>query len=152
MRRELRLVMPGKPQSLQRSRQSKDGHRFDSSKNVENKAYIRLKAEAKARDEGVVTPIPPGGKGYTMTIFVRVKPPKSFPKWKLKLIEEGKLFPKTVPDLDNVLKLWSDSLMQGGIIEDDRNITSKSIFRRYANEDEVECVLYWDEGEEDDVW
>ena len=149
MKREMMITMKGDIQTLDRSR-GNGRSRYDSAKNKDNKAYIRLKAEQIAEREGIVTPIPAGNKGYAISITAFMAVPKTFPKWKRKLVEEGKLKPFRMPDLDNHGKLWLDSLVQGGIIEDDRKVTSLTIHKLYSMED-VEfsvCRIWWEEEDE----
>lgn len=145
---ELRFKVAGKAQGLDRSRTASNGHRFDSEKNRTNKAIIRMKAERAAEDEGEILPLKCDGRGYSICLFVTVKPPKSYTKKRLRAIEMGKEHPTSKPDLDNVEKLFLDGLK--GILEDDRMVTSLTSRKRYGEADETECLILWNEGEEDE--
>ena len=147
MKREMKVVLRGEVQGLDRARAMKNGHHFDTPKNIENKYRIQQKAEQVAQDQGIVLPIPAGEKGYAIVIFARMKPPKSYPKKRLKAIQEGKEHPRMKPDVDNVGKLWLDALVKGGIIEDDKNVTSLTVQKRWAEEAETACLIYWEEEE-----
>lgn len=145
MRKEIRFTVAGKPQALDRSRQASNGHRFDTEKNRYNKAVIRMKAEKAAEDEGCVLPLPANAMGYTIVLYARFKPPKSYSKKRLRAIEEGRERPRCKPDVDNIQKLYFDALK--GILEDDKDITSVSCQKRFYERDEVECLIMWEEDD-----
>lgn len=145
MKKEMTVVVRGEVQGLDRHRTTKTGHTYDTPKNVENKYRIQQKAEQVAMDEGIVLPIPPGKKGYAIVIFARMMPPKSYSKKRLKAIQEGKERPMRIPDVDNVAKLWLDSLVKGGIILDDKNVTSLAVQKSWAETEETECRIFWEE-------
>lgn len=136
----LKFEVIGKAQGLDRSRQTANGHRFDSAKNRNNKAFIRLKAEDEAKKLGMTLPIEPGKEGYTIILEVNVVPPRSYTKKKLVEIARGEWRPLGKPDLDNVLKLYLDAL-NGSVIEDDRYVTEVMVSRKYSNSEKVICYV-----------
>ena len=146
-KRSMHFEVLGKAQGLDRSRQAANGHRFDSAKNRNNKAYIALKAEMAAQTAEAALPIPPGKKGYTLNLVIYTAAPKSYTKRKLAEIERGEWNPQTKPDVDNVLKLYLDA-MNGRIIEDDRFITEVHVLRRYGSTEKVAVRLNWEDEEE----
>lgn len=143
----LRFEILGRAQGLDRSRQAANGHRFDSAKNRNNKAFIRLKAEAAAENAGVALPIPPYKTGYMLALDIEVVPPKSYTRKKLREIDNGEWRPLSKPDVDNVLKLYLDAL-NGCVIDDDRYVTSVMITRKYSKIDKVVCHLSWQEADD----
>ena len=136
----LKFEVIGKAQGLDRSRQTANGHRFDSAKNRNNKAYIRMKAEAEAEKLGMALPLEPGKEGYMVILEVNVAPPKSYTKKKLAEIARGEWRPLGKPDLDNVLKLYLDAL-NGSVIEDDRYVTEVMLSRKYNQVEKVICYV-----------
>lgn len=145
MKKEMTVVIRGEVQSLDRARARKNGHHYDTPKNIENKYKIQQRAERVASDEGIVLPIPPGRKGYAIVVFARMKPPKSYSKKRLKEIQEGLEKPLKKPDVDNIAKLWLDALVEGGILEDDKNVTSLAVQKSWSDTEEMECRIYWEE-------
>lgn len=141
---EIKFEILGKPQGLDRSRQTAQGFRFDSAKNRSNKALIRMIAENKAEEMNVSLPIPAGKTGYQICLDIEIAPTKSWTKKKLKEIELGLWRPLSKPDIDNVLKLYLDALI-GVVIEDDRFVTSVSLTRKFSKKDKVICSLSWQE-------
>lgn len=147
MKKEMTVCVRGEVQGLDRHRMTKAGHSYDTTKNVENKLRIIRKAESVAMAEGIVLPIPPGPKGYSVVIFARMKPPKSYSKKRLKAIQDGKERPQKKPDNDNIAKLWLDAFVRGGILEDDKHVTSLVVQKVWSDVDETECWVYWEENE-----
>jgi len=65
------------------------------------------------------------------TFSISVAIPKSFTGEKRKRIEEGKLFPTSKPDIDNVVKLLCDA-MNGVVYGDDMQIVDLYVNKAYA--------------------
>lgn len=68
------------------------------------------------------------------------KPPKSYTKKKLKLIEEGKLHYTKLPDADNLAKSILDSC-NNLLFEDDSQIVGLTIGKHYGHEDYVDVKV-----------
>ena len=68
------------------------------------------------------------------------KPPKSYTKKKLKLIEEGKLHYTKLPDADNLAKSILDSCNKL-LFKDDAQIVSLTSSKHYGKEDYVDVKV-----------
>ena len=68
------------------------------------------------------------------------KPPKSYTKKKLKLIEEGKLLYTKLPDADNLAKSVLDSCNKL-LFKDDAQIVSLTSSKHYGKEDYVDVKV-----------
>ena len=115
------MALHGTPKGWDRSGQNGKFH-YDTKKNTEMKASIRILAQTEAEKKGIELPIPAGNYGYEIKIASFFVPPKSTTKKNLALINKYLLKPKCKPDIDNIAKLWLDALVKGGIIEDDKNV------------------------------
>lgn len=154
--RWIEVTVDGPAQGLDRSRQDAHGKRFDSPKNEANKKRIAHIFREQAFAEGITLPLHPGQIGYTVIICVNVAIPKKFAKNYRDRIKEGSVRPLKTPDVDNVAKLYLDALVQGGIIEDDRNVTQLSVSRWYSETGYTTCSVGFhcaplgrEEGEEE---
>mgnify|MGYP002866505950 CR=1 FL=1 len=86
-----------------------------------------------------------GGVKYEGAVRVRIiaffKIPKSYTKKKRELIEAGKLLPTKKPDGDNIAKAVFDAL-NGVAYDDDKQITSYEVMKRYAyGGRKTECLV-----------
>lgn len=145
----MKIVVYGKPKGWDRSGQNGKFH-FDTKKNTEMKAVIRLAAQEEAKDNGISLPIPAGDYGYSVYIVSSFIPAKSTTKKKLAAIRDGYLRPKCKPDADNICKLWLDALVSGGIIEDDKNVVRLHIVKIYGEREFMACEISWVDPEGQD--
>lgn len=146
MIRELKMDLYGPPKGWDRSGQNGKFH-YDTKKNSEMKAVIRILAQTEAEKYGIQLPIPAGDKGYSITICAFFAPPKNTSKKKLSLMKDYMIRPKVKPDIDNIAKLWLDALVKGGIIEDDKNVVELRVFKYYSGTDMTSCTIGWNESE-----
>jgi Holliday junction resolvase RusA-like endonuclease len=65
------------------------------------------------------------------TFCINVAIPKSFTRQQRAQIEEGKLYPTSKPDIDNVVKLLCDA-MNGVVYADDKQIVDLFVNKVYA--------------------
>ena len=136
------MALHGTPKGWDRSGQNGKYH-FDTKKNTEMKAAIRILAQTEAEKKGIELPIPAGNYGYEIKIASFFVPPKSTTKKNLALINKYLLKPKCKPDVDNIAKLWLDALVKGGIIEDDKNVVYLNVAKHYAKTEATVCTIGW---------
>ena len=150
MIRKLKMDLYGAPKGWDRSGQNGKFH-YDTKKNSDMKAAIRMIAQIEAEKDSIQLPIPAGDRGYVISIEASFVPPKSTSNKKLNLMREGRIRPKVKPDIDNIAKLWLDALVKGGIIEDDKNVVRLVVSKVYGETEMTICKVYWDEPEEPEV-
>ena len=150
MIREFIMGLHGEPKGWDRSGQNGKFH-YDTKKNSDMKAAIRVLAQNNAEKQGIQLPIPSGDRGYAIYIETTFIPSKSTSKKNLSLMREGKIRPKVKPDIDNIAKLWLDALVKGGIIEDDKNVVRLVVSKVYGETEMTICKVYWDEPEKPEV-
>lgn len=136
------MTLYGAPKGWDRSGQNGRFH-YDTKKNTEMKASIRILAQTEAEKQNVQLPIPAGMHGYEITIVSHFVPPKSTTKKNRALIEKYLYRPKCKPDVDNIGKLWLDALVKGGIIEDDKNVVGLLVSKHYAASEYTTCSIGW---------
>ena len=140
--KRLIMTLRGTPKGWERSGQNGKFH-YDTKKNTEMKAVIRVLAQTEAEKQNIQLPIPAGIYGYEITIRSFFVPPKSTTKKKLALIDRRLCNPTCKPDADNIGKLWLDALVKGGIIEDDKNVVSLTVEKRYWKAELTACDIRW---------
>ena len=138
----MQVIVYGKPKGWDRSGQNGRFH-YDTKKNTEMKAVIRVAAQTEAEKRGIQLPITSGDYGYSISIISSFLPPKSYSKKRLEGIKEGKERPRCKPDIDNIAKLWLDALVSGGIIEDDKNVARITASKCFGNSDFTFCEIKW---------
>lgn len=136
------MTLYGTPKGWDRSGQNGKFH-YDTKKNTEMKAAIRILAQTEAEKQNIQLPIPAGNYGYEITIASHFVPPKSTTKKNLELIYKRLYRPRCKPDIDNIAKLWLDALVKGGIIEDDKNVVYLHVGKYYANSEYTICSIGW---------
>ena len=136
------MALHGTPKGWDRSGQNGKFH-YDTKKNTEMKASIRILAQTEAEKKGIELPIPAGNYGYEIKIASFFVPPKSTTKKNLALINKYLLKPKCKPDVDNIAKLWLDALVKGGIIEDDKNVVYLNVAKHYSKTEATVCTIGW---------
>lgn len=75
-------------------------------------------------------------------IIARFAVPQSWSKKKRQAAWSGEIYPTAKPDADNVAKLICDAL-NGIAYHDDSRITTLTVLKRYADEEESPCVMVW---------
>lgn len=98
---------------------------------MKNENWIRmeyLKTAEALKFEGF------GSDPVCIDISVCRKMPKSFTKKKIDLARQGKLFPTTKPDIDNIVKTILDAL-NGIAFDDDSQIVRIRATKTYYKED-----------------
>jgi len=119
------IVIPGKPIGKGRPRVTKNGtYTPKTTKDYQNKVAAIAELEADnyfMHDEPLVA-----------TILCYYPIPKSMPKYKRNMVEEGKLYPIVKPDLDNVAKAILDAL-NGVVYKDDNQIVELHIKKLYSD-------------------
>lgn len=144
----VKMDLLGKPKGWDRSGQNGKWH-YDTKKNTEMKAAIRILAQTEFEKRGIKLPIPAGMAGYSINIVAYFVPPKSTTKKQMYFIRNLDCRPKCKPDLDNIAKLWLDALVSGGIIEDDKNVVGLMVKKSYGENEHMECSIKWiDDPEE----
>ena len=146
MTRKLKMDLYGSPKGWDRSGQNGKFH-YDTKKNSDMKAAIRMIAQIEAAKNSIQLPIPAGDIGYMISITASFAPPKSTSKKKLNLMREGRIKPKVKPDIDNIAKLWLDALVKGGIIEDDKNVVRLFVDKKYNGTEMTSCMICWKDSE-----
>ena len=146
MIRKLKMDLYGSPKGWDRSGQNGKFH-YDTKKNSDMKAAIRMIAQIEAAKDSIQLPIPAGDRCYVISIEASFVPPKSTSKKNLNLMREGRIRPKVKPDIDNIAKLWLDALTKGGIIEDDKNVVRLFVNKIYNGTEMTSCEICWDEAE-----
>lgn len=140
--KHLSMTLFGTPKGWDRSGQNGKFH-YDTKKNTEMKAAIRILAQTQAEKYHVQLPIPSGMYGYGINIATFFVPPKSTTKKRRLYIGKGIDKPKCKPDIDNIAKLWLDALVKGGIIEDDKNVVFLSVSKSFGMSECTVCDISW---------
>lgn len=144
----IKMDLMGKPKGWDRSGQNGKWH-YDTKKNTEMKAAIRILAQTEFEKRGIKLPIPAGMAGYSICIEAYFVPPKSTTKKQRYYIANLDCLPKCKPDIDNIAKLWLDALVSGGIIEDDKNVVCLGVKKFYSESEHMTCSIKWiDDPEE----
>ena len=136
------MALHGTPKGWDRSGQNGKFH-YDTKKNTEMKASIRILAQTEAEKKGIELPIPAGNSGYEIKIASFFVPPKSTTKKNLALINKYLLKPKCEPDSANIATRWLDALVKGGIIEDDKNVVYLNVAKHYSKTEATVCTIGW---------
>ena len=144
--KSMTVVLNGPVKGWDRSGQNGRFH-YDTKKNSDMKAAIRMIAQIEAAKNSIQLPIPAGDIGYMISITASFAPPKSTSKKKLNLMREGRIRPKVKPDIDNIAKLWLDALVKGGIIEDDKNVVRLFVDKIYNGTEMTSCMICWKDSE-----
>ena len=128
------IIVPGEAQAQGRPRAylQKNGRIgvYDPKKSRDYKAFFRWCAAQ------VAPPTPLEGPcEVEVTVYRPI--PKSMPKYKRALVEAGKLFPTTKPDVDNYIKAVFDSL-NNLIWRDDSQVYRLTVAKLYSDQPRVE--------------
>lgn len=136
------FTVPGVPVSKARPRMTRAGHAFTPEKTRNYEALVTmLAAEAMNGASPVDDPI-------AMDIVAVFPQPKSWPKWKRKLAEQGLIAYTTRPDEDNIGKSISDAI-NGIVYVDDAQIVRKTVTKLFETDGhDVGCsvLIYRDNG------
>ncbi|MDQ0158997.1 RusA family crossover junction endodeoxyribonuclease [Alkalibacillus salilacus] len=106
---------------------------YDPAKSKHYKHYVQLSAAQHKPSNLLKGPI-------DLTVRVYRPIPKSMPKYKRKLIDDGQLRPTTKPDVDNYLKAIKDAL-NGIIWHDDSQVVNVHIEKYYDDQPRVEVEI-----------
>jgi Holliday junction resolvase RusA-like endonuclease len=120
------FVIPGTARGKQRPRATRTGRVYTPAQTVNQEAYIKMLAATAMRG------LAPFGGPLEATFAINVAIPKSFTKQQREKIAEGKLFPTSKPDIDNVVKLLCDA-MNGVVYGDDKQIVDLFVNKMYAD-------------------
>ena len=127
------FTIPGPARAKGRPRLGKGGRVFTPQKTVDYENLVKLSYRQERGEvylEGAIS----------AQIIVHHKIPKSMPKYKQKMAEDGTLYPTKKPDLDNVAKAVLDSL-NGICYDDDSQITQLFVERVYSDRPSVVVTL-----------
>ena len=130
---EGRAVPQGRPRAV---RMGAGVRMYDPPK---SKAYKQMVA-AKVRSYMKINDIEMLEDPLIVHLNFYFKPPKSYTKKKLKLIEEGKLHYTKLPDTDNLAKSILDSCNKL-LFKDDAQIVSLTSSKHYSKEDYVDVKV-----------
>jgi Holliday junction resolvase RusA-like endonuclease len=142
----MKIIVPGEPVPQGRPRFStKNGFKgaFDPEKSRAYKEQVRIIAKAK-------NPVTAMAGAVRMTVDIYRTIPRSWPKKKQLLAEEGKLLPTNRPDVDNYAKAIKDAL-SGVVYEDDSQVVRLTVSKQYGREPRAEIEveeIITDAGEE----
>lgn len=120
------FVIPGTARGKQRPRATRTGRVYTPAQTVNQEAYIKMLAATAMR--GFAPFVGP----LTASFHINVAVPKSYTKQQRKMIDEGKLWPTSKPDIDNVVKLLCDA-MNGIVYGDDKQIVDLLVTKSYAD-------------------
>jgi len=128
------FTVPGEPQGKARPKvntKTKAAYTPKKTRVYEERIRACFRLSGGIRIEGAVK--------VSVTAYFRI--PKSCRKKERELIEAGKLLPVKKPDGDNIIKCVLDAL-NGEAYDDDKQVTSHKIEKRYAYKDlRSECLI-----------
>ena len=136
---EIHFVIEGRPQPQGRPRAVRMGAGVRMYDPPKSKAYKQMVA-AKVRSYMKINGIKMIEEPLIVHLNFYFKPPKSYTKKKLKLIEEGKLHYTKSVDADNLAKGVLDSCNKL-LFKDDSQVVELNITKQYGKEDCVEVRL-----------
>ena len=120
------FTIPGIARGKQRPRATRTGRVYTPKETVNQEAYIKMLAATAMRGFAPLV----GPLEATFSISVAI--PKSFTRQQRNLIDEGKLYPTSKPDIDNVVKLLCDA-MNGVVYGDDKQIVDLFVSKVYED-------------------
>lgn len=125
----MKFTVPGKPVGKGRPRVTRNGT-YTPKKTKDYQKLVATIAESEmdnyfVHDEPLIA-----------TILCYYPIPKNMPKYKLQLIQDGKLYPIVKPDLDNVAKAILDAL-NGIVYKDDNQVVELHIKKLYSDDPKV---------------
>lgn len=125
----MNITIKGQPYSQKRHRTGRSGHRYDPSS-----------SDKKAIQKALL-PIKPT-KPLTRSIYLVIKAYFQTPTtWsKNKAYEHENEFRPKSPDCDNIAKIIMDA-MNGYIYEDDRQVVSLTVYKKYSTNPRTEIEL-----------
>lgn len=106
---------------------------IDPKKSREYKAYFKWCAAQAAPPSLLEGPI-------EVEVIEYRKIPKSMPKYKKRMAEEGKLFPTKRPDVDNIIKILMDACNKL-IWKDDSQVYKLTVTKLYGDPPRVEIKI-----------
>ena len=125
----MQFTIPGKPVGKGRPRVTRNGT-YTPQKTKDYQKLVVTIAENESDNYFIDT------EPLVATILCYYPIPKNMPKYKRRMIEEGKLYPIVKPDLDNVAKAILDAL-NGVIYKDDNQVVELHIKKLYSDNPRV---------------
>jgi len=119
-----KFTIPGKPVGKGRPRVTKNGT-YTPQKTKDYQTLVEKIAWSETKCYFIDEPL-------VATILCYYPIPKSMPKYKRKMIEEGTLYPIVKPDLDNVAKAILDAL-NDIVYKDDNQVVELHIKKLYSD-------------------
>ena len=126
------FVIQGNPVGKARPRFTKQGYAYTDEKTKAYEQLVRIMYRSKYRGQQKTT----GNVSAEIRITITV--PKSATKKEREVLLSAR--PMKKPDLDNVAKIILDAL-NGVAYEDDKQVTSLTIYREWGEEPQVEVWL-----------
>lgn len=134
---KIRFEAPGQPVGKGRPRFTSAGRLYTPKATLDYEDLVRTCFQAASGQQEPVRGI------VNVTIEARYKIPNSWPKWKKNEAALGRILPTVKPDVDNIAKIILDAL-NGVAYEDDKNVTSLRIDKRYSNASGVTVTIETD--------
>jgi Holliday junction resolvase RusA-like endonuclease len=130
----IKLTIPGVPVAKQRARVTRRGFAFTPAKTVHYETYVRELFAVQYPDfEPLTGPV-------VLRLWAYFPVPKGTSRRIRQLMESGFIKRDKRPDVDNLLKIFADS-MNGLAYADDGQIASASIEKLYSGRPRVEVEL-----------
>lgn len=121
----INITVIGRPVGKQRPRVTRT-HTYTPKKTEEYEELIKWSYLSQAGKKKIEKDIP-----IKMTIRFYFNAPKSYPKYKKKLVEQGELVYTKMPDIDNLIKSVTDGL-NGIAYQDDKQINTVVASKHYT--------------------
>ena len=146
------FVIPGKPVPKGRPRSSRqhDASGAEFVRTYTPKRTARYEREVRLFARAAFGSTPPLAEAVHIDLVVYLPIAKSWTKAKQRAAREGKLYPITKPDLDNIEKAVTDGC-NGIVYEDDAQIVEVVKAKRYSDNPHVWvriCSMDYCEGEQ----
>ena len=122
------IVVEGKVKSKQRPRfNTRTGRAFTPKDTVSYENWIKINYQQQSNEylEGFLK----------ATVIIYFEIPKSYSKKRIQSIREGKEYPSTKKDIDNICKIVLDSL-NGIAYKDDSQVVELVAYKRYTEGNE----------------
>lgn len=143
----IHVEIPGEVKGLARPRATKSkGHArmYDPESNAIEKGRLQMHL-LKALEEFNPGMVVCGPKGFNVDIEAYIACPKSMSKKMRAAALEGEVRPKRKPDIDNIAKLILDAWNNGVLWEDDKDVSTLWVKKRYGEKEHLEVTVNWEE-------
>lgn len=131
------FTIPGRPQGKARPRFTRTGHAYTPKATHDYEETIR-EAFIATGEEMLDCPV-------HMLITATFAPPKSVSKTVREKMLKGEILPTIKSDADNIAKVVMDAL-NGLAYEDDKQVTSLSVFKTYGLDEGITIIIKEDKG------